>query len=404
MRKFFIAFALALATGNIVAQNAFQYQALVQNTDGSAAKNEEISIRFRITDADENTVFEETHRTTTDSNGHLSLPIGNGNAEIGEFRLIDWSNGGMMLHTEMTRGNGTTISGTQEFSAVPYAISAAACGGLTGISADGTFWRMTVDNEGNLGTEKVISEIIPIPDGYSKLVFNDEFNGEGLPDSSKWGYEVGYIRGNELQYYTNARLENCYLQDGVLNIVARNDNFEADGTVHEITSASVHTKDKGKWKYCRVDVRAKLPSSRGTWPAIWMMPNNDVYGYWPNSGEIDIMENVGFDPNKIHFTAHCRDINGGNTKYHSSYNVPTCFSEFHVYSLIWTEDKLTWLVDNKQRFSIKNTAASWTSWPFCQDFYLILNLAYGGDWGGQQGVDLSQLPQTYQIDYVRVYQ
>lgn len=401
MKKIFTSIFLFCASLAMpaVAQNGFQYQATLQNTDGTAIADKEIAVRFSIINNDGNTVYSERHDTETDKSGLINLMIGNGDAENGSFSLIDWKKGNLSLQTEIDKGNGFEIIGKQKLGSTPYALSAGEAGGLA--TSD---WRLTVNDNGELATEKVTTNIIPIPDGYSKLVFNDEFNGEGLVDEAKWSYEVGYIRGNEMQYYTNARLENCYQADGNLNIVALNDNAMIDGEVREVTSASIHTKNKAKWTYCRVDVRAKLPVCLGTWPAIWLMPNDDKYGYWPNSGEIDIMEAVGFEPNKVYFTAHCVNQQGANNRYHSEYYLPTATTDYHVYSLEWTEDKLAWLVDNKLKFAVKKPSSNWKDWPYRFDFYLILNLAFGGSWGGQQGVDLTALPVTYKIDYVRVYQ
>ena len=136
----------------------------------------------------------------------------------------------------------------------------------------------------------------------SKLVFEDHFDGEGLPDSTRWNYEEGYVRNGELQYYTVARPENCYQKDGCLHIVCRNDSARIEqglfgkawatpvdttrcDSVAPVTSASITTRGLGEWKYGRVEVRAKLPDCRGSWPAIWMMPARDTYGKWPRSGE-----------------------------------------------------------------------------------------------------------------------
>ncbi len=152
-------------------------------------------------------------------------------------------------------------------------------------------------------------ESVTIPKGYTKLVFQDEFTGKGLIENSKWNCEEGYLRNSELQYYTRERLENCYQKDGCLYIVARKDSTRINGEVRPITSASITTKGKGDWKYCRVEVRAKLPICLGTWPAIWMMPKESTYGRWPASGEIDIMEHVGYEPETIHYAIHTDSLN-----------------------------------------------------------------------------------------------
>ncbi|MDR1683218.1 MAG: glycoside hydrolase family 16 protein [Candidatus Symbiothrix sp.] len=243
------------------------------------------------------------------------------------------------------------------------------------------------------------------PKPFSKLVFHDEFNGNGLPDKALWNYEEGYIRNGEKQYYTVGRLENCYQKDGYLHLVIRNDSALIDGKIRPITSASVHTKSKGRWLYGKIEVRAKLPSCLGTWPAIWMLPAVNHYGKWPKSGEIDIMEHVGYDPEKIHFTVHSEKYNHTkNTQLSRTINCLAATSDFHVYGLEWRKDRLVWYFDGEQQYSVEKTEDTKEAWPFDQAFYLILNSAFGGGWGGQKGVDLARLPQEYLIDYVRVYQ
>lgn len=246
---------------------------------------------------------------------------------------------------------------------------------------------------------------IEIPNGYSKLVFHDEFNGEGLPDESKWSYEKGYLRNGEMQYYTVGRKENCFQKNGFLNIVALNDSAEIDGKVRPVTSTSITTKDKQTWTYCRVEMRAKLPMCLGTWPAVWMMPNADKYGEWPKSGEIDIMEYVGYQPGDVHYAIHSEKYNHKiNTQKRETVACPTCYTDYHVYALEWHPDRLEWYLDGEKKFTVVNDEDTWDAWPFNQPFYLILNFAFGGGWGGYKGVDLSALPQAYQIDYVRVFQ
>jgi len=240
---------------------------------------------------------------------------------------------------------------------------------------------------------------------FKKLVWSDEFDGQGLPDDSKWGYEQGYIRNNELQYYTVKRLENAHVENGNLIITALNDSAIIDGEMRPMSSASLITQNKGDWKYGRIEVRAKLPSCLGTWPAIWMMPTTSVYGSWPNSGEIDIMENVGFDRNNIYFTVHTGDYNSMKNNQRGSFtNCADPSTAFHVYAVEWFSDHIDWYLDTKKTFTVKNDGTGWKSWPFDQPFYLILNFAFGGSWGGQQGVDIKALPQQYIIDYVRVFQ
>ncbi|MCD7972692.1 MAG: glycoside hydrolase family 16 protein [Candidatus Azobacteroides sp.] len=240
---------------------------------------------------------------------------------------------------------------------------------------------------------------------FTTLVFEDDFNGEGLPDPSVWKYEEGYVRNGEKQYYTVARPENCYMKDGYLHLVIRNDSTFINGEIRPVTSASIHTQGKNEWKYCKVEVRAKLPASPGTWPAIWMMPAGNVYGDWPDSGEIDILEHVGYEPDKIHYAIHSDKYNHmkDNQKNHSV-ACPTCHTDFHIYGLEWHKDRIEWYLDGVKQFSVDKTEDGWEAWPYDQPFYLILNAAFGGGWGGREGIDLTRLPQTYIIDYVRIYQ
>lgn len=244
---------------------------------------------------------------------------------------------------------------------------------------------------------------IPIPEGYSKLVFSDEFDTDGAPDPEKWNFERGFIRNGEMQYYTD---RNAVCRDGRLIIEVRADSAEIDGERRAVTSSSITTQGKHVWKYGYVEVRAKLPASLGTWPAIWMMPDQSCYGKWPRSGEIDILEHVGYDPTKIHFSLHSERFNHMRGTQHTSHTVaPEAVGEFHTYALKWTPDRLSWLYDGKEQYAVEREKDSdWTTWPFDIDYYLILNFAFGGGWGGSEGVDLTSLPQRYEIDYVRVFQ
>ena len=256
------------------------------------------------------------------------------------------------------------------------------------------------------GSTKKVSGPYPGGSGkYTQLVWNDEFDGTGLPDANKWSYEKGYLRNNEMQYYTVDRAENAVRRNGDLVITALNDSAMIDGDIRAVTSASIRTRGKGDWKYGRIEVRAKLPSCLGSWPAIWMMSTTNVYGGWPRSGEIDIMENVGYDPDKIYFNLHTSKYNHTRgTGRGSSVSSSDSYIKYHVYAVEWFEDHIDWFFDNQKVFSVQNDGEGWESWPLDQPFYLIINFAFGGGWGGRNGVDLTKLPQEYYIDYVRVYQ
>ena len=234
-----------------------------------------------------------------------------------------------------------------------------------------------------------------------RLVWSDEFDYEGLPNSSKWNYDVGYIANNEKQYYTRSRRENARVENGVLLIESRKEAYQGYG----YTSARLITKGKTSWTYGRIEVRAKLPAGRGMWPAIWMLGTNIDQAGWPACGEIDIMENVGFDPHTIHANIHTKAYNHVlGTNKGARTNVPNPDADFHVYAVEWFADHMDFFVDSTKYFSFNNEGKGRDTWPFDQPHFLILNAAVGGDWGGQQGIDDAIFPQLFHIDYVRIYQ
>jgi len=233
-------------------------------------------------------------------------------------------------------------------------------------------------------------------------VWGDEFNTPGLPDSTKWGYEIGKIRNAELQYYTSKRLENARIEDTVLIIEARKEKFSGA----DYTSASLISKGIGDWKYGKVEISAKVPTGKGTWPALWMMPTYSEYGSWPKSGEIDIMEYVGYDPQKLHYTTHFEGTNGTGHESSGSNStfITNPYEKFIKFTMVWTPIRIVWYANDKAFHSYGKPANDSRRWPFDKEFYLILNLAYGGSWGGLQGVDDTKLPHKFLIDYVRVFQ
>ncbi|MEO0224914.1 MAG: sugar-binding protein, partial [candidate division WOR-3 bacterium] len=240
-----------------------------------------------------------------------------------------------------------------------------------------------------------------------KLVWSDEFDYNGPPDPNKWGYDIGGGGwGNqELQYYTN-RLENARVENGKLIIEARKENYNG----YEYTSARLKTRYKGDWLYGRFEIRAKLPGGRGTWPAIWMLPTDWVYGGWPSSGEIDIMECVGYDPTRVYSTIHTEAYNHmlGTQKGGSIVLSPAPQDVFYTYICEWYPDRIDFYVDTgsqvRKVFTFNKESDDYRVWPFNQRFHLILNIAVGGTWGGAQGVDPNIFPQRMEVEYVRVYQ
>ncbi len=242
--------------------------------------------------------------------------------------------------------------------------------------------------------------IITAASAEQKLIWSDEFDYEGLPDSSKWTYETGFVRNRELQFYTRARLENARVENGMLIIETRHDNFQNS----PITSASVTTEGKAEWCCVRIEVRAKLPTGLGMWPAIWLLGSNRRVVGWPACGEIDIMENVGYEPDMIYGTVHTRANNHmTGTAKGGRITVDAPYDQFHVYAVDWRKDRLDFYVDDVKYFTYEKPGDGADVWPFDQPCYLILNTAFGGSWGGKHGVDPRILPQTFCIDYVRVY-
>ncbi|MBN1820480.1 MAG: glycoside hydrolase family 16 protein [Prolixibacteraceae bacterium] len=234
-----------------------------------------------------------------------------------------------------------------------------------------------------------------------ELVWEDNFDTDGLPNEAIWGYEEGYIRNNEAQFYTKERSENARVENGNLIIEARKDNWGGK----EITSASLNTYGKKHMTYGKIEVRAKLPTGKGTWPAIWMLGTSIQNGTgWPDCGEIDIMENVGFDPDKIHGNIHTKSYNHVlGTNKGNTVTVEKPYEDFHVYAIEWFPTRIDFFIDGDKYFSFGNENTGKATWPFDDPQYLIINLAIGGSWGGQQGIDENIFPQKYYIDYVKVY-
>ncbi|TVR54725.1 MAG: glycoside hydrolase family 16 protein [Spirochaetaceae bacterium] len=234
-----------------------------------------------------------------------------------------------------------------------------------------------------------------------ELVWSDEFDYTGLPDPERWSYETGMVRNNEAQYYVPRSLSNSRVEDGRLVIEAHKQRF---GTA-EYTSASIHTRFTQSWTYGRFEIRAKVPAGRGTWPAAWLLGSNIGLVGWPMCGEIDIMEYVGFDPRRVHGYVHTFAYNHTRgTQRGSSLMLPSPYDTFHVYAIEWFPDRIDFYVDDQKYFTFHNEGTGADVWPFDEPHYLILNLAIGGSWGGQRGIDDSIFPARYEIEYVRVYQ
>ncbi len=236
-----------------------------------------------------------------------------------------------------------------------------------------------------------------------KLVWSDEFNYTGLPDSSKWNYETGGHGwgNNEKQFYTEADTANAVVRNGVLSIIARKENRGNNA----YTSARLLTRGKAEWTYGYVEMRGKLPPGRGLWPAGWMLGSDVGKAGWPICGEIDIMEHVGFKKDTVFGTVHTGAYNHvKGTQRGIETMIENPYSQFHTFAIDWTPEKIDFLLDGNIFYHFANEHKTVQEWPFDRPFFLLLNMAIGGNLGGQKGIDDSIFPATYQIDYVRVFQ
>jgi beta-glucanase (GH16 family) len=234
----------------------------------------------------------------------------------------------------------------------------------------------------------------------STPIWQDEFNNGVSPDATKWTFETGGNGwgNNELQYYTSG--VNSSISNGNLVIAAKKETSLG----RDYTSSRMITKGKGDWLYGRFEIKAKLPKGRGTWPAIWMLSSDNAYGNWPSSGEIDIMEHVGYDVNNVHCSIHTSAFNHTRgTQKSTSKFIADAVDAFHVYRVDWTPYAVRGYIDGVAYFEFLNNNTGFTAWPFNKPFHLLLNVAVGGNWGGVQGVDNTAFPATMDVDYVRVY-
>jgi beta-glucanase (GH16 family) len=256
----------------------------------------------------------------------------------------------------------------------------------------------------------------PISKGY-KLVWSDEFNYKGKPDSTKWGFEYGLKRNIEKQYYVDS-LKNARVEKGVLILEARKERIKNTAFVSneakswrenweyaEYTAPSLTTKNIAEWTYGRIEIRAQLPKGTGLWPAFWMLGANYKEVKWPDCGEIDIMEHVGFSPDSIFGTIHTKAYNHmkGTQKGKKIY-IEKPYESYHIFALEWTPERMDFILDDTIYNSIINEHKTKAEWPFDQNFYLKMNIAVGGMLGGRKGIDDGVFPQKMLVDYVRVFQ
>jgi beta-glucanase (GH16 family) len=236
--------------------------------------------------------------------------------------------------------------------------------------------------------------------GYEK-VWQDEFNGTSL-DLTSWGFDVGGggWGNNELQYYTNNRPENIFLQNGKLIIEARKETFQG----RDYTSSRILTKGKKEFTFGRIDIRAKLPTGKGLWPALWMLGKKIDQTGWPACGEIDIMELVGKEPNKVHATTHWGANTASRQYLTTTYTLSSGIfaDKFHVFSIVWEADNMEFFMDDISYNKFNKSKVGSAAYPFNEPFFLIFNVAVGGDWPGSPDAS-TVFPQRMAVDYVRVF-
>ncbi len=233
-----------------------------------------------------------------------------------------------------------------------------------------------------------------------RLIWSDEFDRDGRPDPAKWTYEHGLVRNREAQFFTRDRPENARVAEGHLIITARKEPWENAS----YTSASLTTQGSFAFTYGKVEIRARVPAGRGTWPALWTLGTNITTAGWPACGEIDLMEFVGMTPDTFHFTVHTKAFNHSKrTQKGANIAEADAAADFHRYGIIWSPERIDWFFDGRPVFSFANTGKGPDEWPFDSPQYLIMNLAIGGAWGGMKGIDDTIFPAEFRIDYVRAW-
>lgn len=261
----------------------------------------------------------------------------------------------------------------------------------------------------------LLHTFLPTAAQKRKLVWQDEFNYQGLPDSSKWAYETDHVRNMEEQYYTRARKENARVENGCLVIEARKEtypnalydakrvNWKYRDSLASYTSASIVTLGKKYFRYGRLEIRAKLPKGLGVWPAIWMLGKNRQTVGFPWCGEVDIMEFVGHDSGHVHASLHYPIDTAGNSRSKGGeIKVDQPYNAFHVYAIEWSRKRIDYYFDDSLYHSVDISSITFNRKnPFRKPFFLLINLALGGSWGRE--IDDAILPQQFLIDYVRVY-
>lgn len=380
MKKLFsLLFLLQILISYSQSSQGFTYTSTIRNSSNQIVANTNVNLRFtiRLNSASGTVIYKELINTFTNVTGNVSLVIGTGNASTGTFSSINWSAGTHYLSVEFFTGN--------------------TCQWI------------------NVGNAEIVSKCNNVYTWGScssalSLVWSDEFNGSGAIDGTKWHHQTqlpdgGSWYNGEVQHYTNRQI-NSYQNSGALKLVAKKEVFTDQGQTKQYTSARLNSKFA--FTYGRVEVRAKLPSGVGTWPAIWMLGKNiiETGGFWssthgttpwPACGEVDIMEHWGTNQNYVQSAMHTTS-SFGNTVNLGGQTIPTASSEFHIYTLVWTAEKMEFAVDGTIHYTYNPTVKNASTWPFDAAQYLLLNFAIQGNITG------SFTEGAMDVDYVRVYQ
>ena len=231
-----------------------------------------------------------------------------------------------------------------------------------------------------------------------QLVWSDEFNGSSL-DKSIWSFQLGQF--NDCVHYSTDLPTNTNVENGKLQLIALEESYQG----YSYTASVIKTKHTVNWRYGRVEASIKLPSTNGFVPAFWLLPEDEKYGWWPASGEIDIMEHPTNEITTIYGTIHSEAYNSftGSGPRGGTIDIADAESAFHLYAIEWTPDKIDFFVDDQMYYTFNNEHSGYQTWPFDQPFYIILNMAVGGGWVGNPTAS-TVFPAIMEVDYVRAYQ
>ena len=384
MKKFLsLLFILQYCLVSAQSGQGFSYQSTIRNSSNQLITNQYVKHRFTIRQNSNSgtIVYKETQNPLTNSSGNISVIIGTGTAETGNFAQINWTQGTYYMGIEYF--SGTSCNWID--------VTMNAGGQLVSYCNQSYIWSAC--------QQPVLN-----------LVWSDEFNGSGAINSSKWFQQTQLLNGvswhnGEIQHYTNQQT-NAFENNGALNIVAKKETYTDQGQTKQYTSARLNSKFA--FKYGRVEVRAKLPSGAGTWPAIWMLGKNIIetgaywsstYGTtnWPSCGEVDIMEHWGTNQNYVQSAMHTPSSYGGTVNLGGQV-IATASSQFHTYTLDWTAAKMVFSVDGIIHYTYNPSVKNASTWPFDAEQYLLLNLAI------LPSIGVNYTSSAMEVDYVRVYQ